>query len=136
MSRSSRSKIPVGGRPFHSKLSAYFDLIANSRRRRKTWAQIAGEICELGTQCTPQAVHIFFKRCKTREQERGSRYPLGMGPQSSVSDSPAIAAVERSRVVNGSETLEEIVDEAEEKTRQQHREIPAPIVKPEPGTKL
>ena len=24
-----------------------------------------------------QAVFIFFERCKTREQERGSRYPLG-----------------------------------------------------------
>jgi IS5 family transposase len=138
MSRSSRGKIPVGSRPFHSKLSPYFDLIASSRRRKKTWAEIAWEISARGTKCTPQAVFIFFKRCKTREQERGSRYPLGMEPEGSVSGFPAMAHTEaaRSPVMNGSETFEKIVDEAEERTRQQHRERPVPIVKPEPGTKL
>jgi hypothetical protein len=136
MSRSSRSKIPVGSRPFQSKLSPYFDLIANSRRRKKTWAEIAWEISTRGTKCTPQAVFIFFKRCKTREQERGSRYPLGMEPEGSASNSPAIAVPERSPVMDASETFEMIVDEAEEKSRQQHRERPVPIVKPEPGTKL
>ncbi|MGA8654745.1 MAG: hypothetical protein WB586_01225 [Chthoniobacterales bacterium] len=136
MSRSSRGKIPVGSRPFHSKLSPYFDLIANSRRQKKTWAEIAWEISTRGTKCTPQAVFIFFKRCKAREQERGSRYPLGMEPEGSVSDFPAIATAERSPVINASETFEMIVDEAEEKTRQQHREKPVPIIKLRPGTKL
>jgi IS5 family transposase len=136
MSRSSRGKIPVGSRPFHSKLSPYFDLIASSRRRKKTWAEIAWEISTRGTKCTPQAVFLFFKRCKARERERGSRYPLGMEPEGSVSDFPAIAPAERSPLTNASETFEMIVDEAEQKTRQRHKEIPAPIVKPEPGTKL
>ena len=136
MSRSSRSKIPIGGRPFQSKLDPYFDLIANSRRQKKTWAEIAWEISTRGTECTPQAVFIFFKRCRTRARERGSRYPLGMEPEGSVADSPLIVAAARSPVVSASETFEGIVDEAEEKTRQQHRERPVPIVKPEPGTKL
>jgi hypothetical protein len=80
-------------------------------------------------------VFIFFKRCKTREQERGSRYPLGMEPEASVSGFPAVAAAERSPVMKDSETLEGIVDEAEEKTREQHREKPVPIIKVEPGPK-
>ena len=135
MSRSSRGKIPVGCRPFHSKLSPYFDLIASARRRKKTWAEIAWEISTRGTKCTPQAVFIFFKRCRTREQERGSRYPLGMEPEGPVSDFHSIAAT-RSPLGDTSETLEGIVDEAKEKTRQQHREKAVPIFKPEPGTKL
>ena len=58
----------ASGIPVQSKLEPYFDLIVASRRRRKTWAQIAELIKDRGTSISRQRLVIFFKTRKKRHR--------------------------------------------------------------------
>jgi hypothetical protein len=63
-----QTPMSASGIPVQSKLEPYFDLIVASRRRRKTWAQIAELIKDRGTSISRQRLVIFFKTRKKRHR--------------------------------------------------------------------
>ena len=123
-----------GGRPFQSKLEPHFDLIAQLRRDRKTWAEIAVELERRGTKCTPQGVCVFLKRRRRR------RYALGMEPEG-YAMTPAAATPPPTKVASSAPAsvltrFESLVDEAEITTRQQQKKKSVTVIRPRPGTPL
>ena len=62
------------GKPFQSKLTPHFELIAMMRRQRQSWQEIADHLATLGTKTDKGSVCAFFKRHRSRPA------PLGMEP--------------------------------------------------------
>lgn len=74
------------GKPFSSKLAAYFEFIKTRRRGRATWAEIAAEITAKGTPTQAHSVYEFYRRHRTRPDA------FGMEPEA-----PRAAAAPTSR---------------------------------------
>jgi len=62
------------GKSFQSILEPHFDFILASRKKRRSWRDIARQLTDQGTPTSKQAVHAFLKRRLKR------RYPLGAAP--------------------------------------------------------
>ena|ERR1700683_1969002 len=62
----------MAGKPFQSKLTPHFDLIATMRRQQKSWREIVDHLVTLGIKTDKGNLCAFFKRHRTRSS------PLGM----------------------------------------------------------
>ena len=65
----------MSGKAFQSKLVPYAETIAQMRRDRKTWKEIAEHLSSVGCKTDLSGVHHFFKRWTKKP------YALGMEPE-------------------------------------------------------
>jgi hypothetical protein len=83
----------MAGKPFHSILEPFYEVIVQSRRAHMTWQEIADKIGDKeqygdrAVTCTRQAIQYYFKR----RRDKRIRPPMGMEPEPATSPTQPIA---------------------------------------------
>ena len=114
-----RNEHYMPGKAYRSKLEPFFSLIAENRRKRLTWTEIASLITDKGTQCTRQAVQGYFKRRVARRKKK-QEWPIGMEAWITPQSFP-IAAAEPKTIeptTNGSDTYRRVQEERKRRAKQ------------------
>jgi hypothetical protein len=62
----------MAGRPFQSRLTPHFELIAALRRQRKGWQEITDHLATLGVKTDKGNLCAFFKRHRVRPASLGT----------------------------------------------------------------
>ncbi len=62
----------MAGKPFQSKLTPHFDLIATMRRQHKSWPEIVDHLLTLGVKTDKGNLYAFFKRHRLRPAALGA----------------------------------------------------------------